>query len=93
MDNLLTSTDISSLIGAFELSDHLANYGDGMLEIAAGKVALGPTSPCYATQARCIGDSALEAAGMSAALGPATAVAMATQCCPPRTSYSGWAGC
>jgi hypothetical protein len=36
MDNLSTaSTDISSLIGALELGDHLESHCDGVLETAA----------------------------------------------------------
>jgi hypothetical protein len=37
MDNLspASSTDISSLIGALELDDHLTSHGEGALERAA----------------------------------------------------------
>jgi hypothetical protein len=41
MDNLSTSTDISSQIGALELSDHLESHDDGVLETAAG-TSFGP---------------------------------------------------
>jgi hypothetical protein len=43
MNNLSTvsSTDISSQIGALELDDHLESYGDGARESAA-IMALGP---------------------------------------------------
>jgi hypothetical protein len=43
MDNLSTvsSTDITSQIGALELDEHLESHGDGALE-AAAIVALGP---------------------------------------------------
>jgi hypothetical protein len=43
MDNLSTaSTDITSMIGALELGDHLESYGDGVLE-AAGTMGPPPT--------------------------------------------------
>ena len=45
MNNLSapSSTDISSLIGALELGDHLESYADGVLEAAGACMALGPT--------------------------------------------------
>jgi len=56
MSNLSTagSTDMSSLIGALELGDHLAGHDDGALEAAGANRAFGPdpTYLAYGT-ARC----------------------------------------
>ena len=65
MNNLstATSTDISGLIGALELGDHMDNHSDRALEEAgthlAGPV---PTTPLYRN---CVSDGVLEEAGMS----------------------------
>jgi hypothetical protein len=65
MNNLstATSTNISGLIGALELGDHMDSHSDGALEEAGVRLA-GPTP----TQPRvlggaCASDGALEAAG------------------------------
>jgi hypothetical protein len=44
MDNLSPAacTDMSSLIGALELDDHLESHGDGALESAANMALGGP---------------------------------------------------
>ena len=75
MNNLSTtnSPDISSLIGAFELGDHLEIYGDGILEAVGTTMAGPPTMKgggygCTA-MIRCPSDGALEAAA-DLALGP-----------------------
>jgi hypothetical protein len=75
MDNLSTAgiSDMGSLIGALELGDHLASYGDGVLE-KAGAANLGPTETnCGRNPTlvfRCVSDGALEAAGANTAMGP-----------------------
>lgn len=53
--------DTSDLIGALELSDYPASFGDGVLEIAAEKVALGPTTGCPPTRTliACVVDDAM----------------------------------
>ena len=74
MNNLFapSSTDISSQIGALELSDHMDNQSDGALEEAG--MSMGdtqrPTMP--RPFGNCISDGALEAAG--AAIGPSPTI-------------------
>jgi hypothetical protein len=83
MNNLstATSTDISSLIGALELGNHLAGHDDGALE-SAGMNAFGPTieggtCPPYC---RRIDDGALEAAGATMNQPPRTQIMIGTMC-------------
>jgi hypothetical protein len=72
MNNLFapSSTDISSQIGALELSDHMDNRSDGALEEAG--MSMGDTQ--RPTMPRpfggCISDGVLEAAGANMAVGP-----------------------
>jgi hypothetical protein len=56
MNNLSapSSTDISSQIGALELSDHLESHGDGVLETAAASPGT-PTQYQFCTM-HCVGD-------------------------------------
>jgi hypothetical protein len=51
MDNLSTanSTDISNMIGALELDDHLESHSDGVLEAAEATMAFGPSIACGPT--------------------------------------------
>jgi hypothetical protein len=82
MNNLSTaiSTDISGLIGALELGDHMDSHSDGALEEAGIRLA-GPTP----TQPRmlggaCASDGTLEAAGATMNQPPRTQIMIGTMC-------------
>jgi len=67
MSNLSTAngTEISSLIGALELGDHLESYGDGALLLAAETTMSAPphtAGSCTLLRGTCATDSMLEAA-------------------------------
>ena len=84
MDNLsIAGADISSLIGALELNDHLGGHHDGTLEASGSDIALGPTggpgTPTFSFQ--CASDGALESAGTNVA--PAPYPVPVTFCCGP----------
>jgi hypothetical protein len=86
MDNLSTasSADFGSLIGALELSDHLASLDDGLLEAAGANVAVGPTAPhsgCLPPTFRCIGDDSLLRAADITMAGPITGQRWTGACC------------
>jgi hypothetical protein len=76
MNNLSTAanTDISSLIGALELGDHLAGHGDDVLETFAlgGTQTRMAVAACIPMTVRCVSDGALEAT----MAGPALTTAM-----------------
>jgi hypothetical protein len=83
MDNLSTTsiTDITSMIGALELGDHLESHGDSALESAGTYLNPLPQPTqmhsCILTFVCRIDDGALEAAGGN----------MALMCGPPVTQY------
>jgi hypothetical protein len=77
MANLSTaSNDISSLIGALELGDHLTSLDDNVLEASAFGFA-GPKTHDFGIGCTTrISDGALEAAGANMGWGPPTHVSL-----------------
>ena len=83
MDNLSTasSTDISSLIGALELSDHPDKHSDGAVEAAGANAMANPPTQFVGTGCRGIDDGTLELAAGSAMAGPITGQPWTGACC------------
>jgi hypothetical protein len=88
MNNLstATSTDISGLIGALELDDHLESHSDGVLEATVmSPPATNQMHKCTNFARVCVGDGVLEAAGEFA--GPSPVRTTPQGACWPRTQF------
>jgi hypothetical protein len=75
--------NISSMIGALELGDHLESYSDGALESVVASIGVTALAQ-YCTRAVCVSDGALESAGTNAQPGThgfGTTMPLRPACC------------